>query len=416
LRTPLFKVSSLNALSIAIRLVTGAMMSKLMAIFIGPSGLALVGNLRNFMASAETLVILGFQNGIIKYSAKKKENQGEFGVFLYSLLIFLTVLSLAAGAVLFLFSDFASIYLFDTSYYSRIIKAMALALPFYAILAFMIAVINGLGKFRQVTYINMWISATSLIVSGILVWQVHLTGAMIAVVLGPIVSFFISLRYFLRSIPEKIKTHFDGRVIKKLSSYSLMTLVPAVIGPFVLIAVRNELIDSQGMDAAGYWEGMNRLSTYYMMFLGALLTSYYLPKLSLSNSPAETGRVMRNYFKGVMPVFIIGLIVIYLFRGLVVKLLFTEDFLPMRSLFAWQLAGDFLKGISLILAYNFFAEKKTWIYIGTELFSLCVLYFSAQTLIARYALDGVVMAHCFTYTIYLVVLLMLNGKYLRRAT
>src|SRR5690606_22058097 len=105
-----------------------------------------------------------------------------------------------------------------------------------------------------------------------------------------------------------------------------------------------------------------------------------------------------------------------LFRGLVVKLLFTEDFLPMRSLFAWQLAGDFLKGISLILAYNFFAEKKTWIYIGTELFSLCVLYFSAQTLIARYALDGVVIAHCSSYTTYIDMLLMLIGKYLRRAT
>jgi PST family polysaccharide transporter len=43
-------------------------------VFVGPSGMALVGNLRNFMTSLE-YCHLGFQNGIVKYVAEIKEDK-----------------------------------------------------------------------------------------------------------------------------------------------------------------------------------------------------------------------------------------------------------------------------------------------------------------------------------------------------
>jgi PST family polysaccharide transporter len=43
----------------------------LLAVFVGPSGMALVGNLRNFMTSV--VFLLWVLNGIVKYVAEIKE-------------------------------------------------------------------------------------------------------------------------------------------------------------------------------------------------------------------------------------------------------------------------------------------------------------------------------------------------------
>jgi PST family polysaccharide transporter len=66
-QTNLFKITSLNSLSIVLKLGIGLITSKVIAVFVGSSGLALVGNFRNFVGSFETISTLGFQNGIIKY-------------------------------------------------------------------------------------------------------------------------------------------------------------------------------------------------------------------------------------------------------------------------------------------------------------------------------------------------------------
>jgi PST family polysaccharide transporter len=60
--------------------------------------------------------------------------------------------------------------------------------------------------------------------------------------------------------------------------------------------------------------------------------------------------------------------------NLVIKLLFTPEFLPVISFVLWQLAGDILSG-PLILGYQFFAKKNYIAFVITEIVSLLLLYF-----------------------------------------
>ena len=73
-----FKISSLNSFAILLRIGFGLVISKVLAIYVGPTGMALVGNLRNFQTSLESFATLGFQNGIIKYTAQFKEDNEQF--------------------------------------------------------------------------------------------------------------------------------------------------------------------------------------------------------------------------------------------------------------------------------------------------------------------------------------------------
>ena len=73
----LFKVASLNSAAVLTKILTGFLTSKAIAYFVGAEGMALIGNLRNFLHSAQSISILGLYNGVVKYVAEFKDNALE---------------------------------------------------------------------------------------------------------------------------------------------------------------------------------------------------------------------------------------------------------------------------------------------------------------------------------------------------
>ncbi len=54
----LVKAASLNTANISIKIIAGILISKFIAIYIGPQGMALIGNLRNFSSAIQSIAIL----------------------------------------------------------------------------------------------------------------------------------------------------------------------------------------------------------------------------------------------------------------------------------------------------------------------------------------------------------------------
>jgi PST family polysaccharide transporter len=140
------------------------------------------------------------------------------------------------------------------------------------------------------------------------------------------------------------------------------------------------------------------------------VTVYFYPKLAVAADKFETKKVFWSFYKNILPLFILGLLLIYCSRTLLVKLLFTKEFLPVTDLFFWQLLGDVLKVASLILGFQFFAKKMTLAFIVSELASLGVLYVASIYLIKFFGIQGVVMAQAFENGIYLLMLIIYFRK------
>jgi len=414
-QTNLFKITSLNSLSVVLRLFIGLITSKVIAIFIGPSGLALLGNFRNFVGSFETVSTLGFQNGIVKYVAESKEQEIELKKYVSTIVISISVVSLLLSGFLFSFSDFFNELIFGVDFkYSFIFKAFAFALPWYALSLVLVSIINGLGKFKNVIYINIIGNFIGLLVSVFFVSKFQITGALLSIIITPSLLFLVSFYYINKELPlfDFVRFHFfDFKIIKNLSHYFLMALVSGVIGSVVYIAIRKNIIANIGIQQAGYWEAISRISSYYLLFVSSILTLYFLPKLAVAKNNQETKKIFRGFYKTVLPIFIITLTVIYFSRFFIIKLLFTKEFLPVSTLFFWQLLGDVLKVASLILGYQFFAKKMTTAFIISELFSFGVLYFVSDYLIKIFGIQGIVMAQAFDNFIYLLIL----GVYFRKS-
>jgi PST family polysaccharide transporter len=407
-QTQLFKISSLNSLSVILKIGIGLITSKILAVFVGPGGMALVGNLRNFLSSLESISTLGFQNGIIKYTAENEKNENQLKKIIATVFISLLCIAIILSCVLYFFATFWNKEIFGNNFdYGIVFKALALALPWYAISVFMLSVINGLGQFKKVIWINIIGNAIGLLVSIIMILQYKTLGALLSLVISPALMFFVTFYFINKEINffKTIRMHqFDFQIIKNLSSYSLMALVSSVLGPLVLLVIRKNVIETVGLEQAGFWETISRISTYYMLFVTTILSVYFLPKLAVAENNRETKRVFWSFYKTILPVFIAGLVVIYFLRFFIVNLLFTHKFLPVTTLFFWQLVADVLKVASLILGYQFFAKKLTVAFIMSELFSLAVLYSSSLYFINEFGIQGIVMAQAFDNFIYLLVL------------
>ncbi len=76
-----------------------------------------------------------------------------------------------------------------------------------------------------------------------------------------------------------------------------MAIVSGFALPFVMIAIRNYIIKVEGMEAAGYWEAMNRISVYYLMFVNSIMTLYFLPRFQEIENKKNLGRKFLIFIK-----------------------------------------------------------------------------------------------------------------------
>jgi len=407
----LVKIAWLHSATVLTKIISGFLTTKFIAIFIGAEGMALIGNLRSFFTSIQTFATVGLYNGVVKYIGEFKENAVKLGKTIstaYYLGFFATIL---VSLMCYYNAERVNVYLFSNNYdFAYIIKIMALAVPFYALNMFCFSIMNGFSKYKILLVINIVGQLMGLGVTLLLIWKNNIDGALISVVISPSLIFLITLVGILnrRSLTNQIKVeNIDLQWIKRFGPFTLMAVVSGIALPLVTIAIRNYIITAEGMNSAGYWEAMNRISTYYLMFVNSLMTLYFLPRFTEITDKKEFRTEVFSFYKNIAPVFGLGLLVIYLLKPFIIILFLTDDFAPVKELFGWQLLGDFVKILSVLIAYNFIAKRMFWHFIITELFLVFITYFTSLFFVDMYGVVGANMAHFVSYIMYFIIILII---------
>ncbi len=407
----LIKVASLNSVSLITRIAGGLLTSNAIAHFIGAEGMALIGNLRNFLYSIQSIAALGLYNGVVKYIAEFKNNTLELSKTLSSAFYLGFISTVVVSFLVYFNADTINDYIFpEYNDYAYVIKVLAISLPFYTLNLFSFSILNGFSKFKMLIIINIIGQILAVSVTLILIYKNRIDGALISVVVSESLIFLITVVGIVnqRSLMPLIKvSNVRFTTIKKLSSFSIMALFSAIVLPLVAIAIRSYIIENVGFKEAGFWEAMNRISKYYLMFVSSLLTLYILPRLSEIDNAKEFRNEVFSFYKTIIPIFGVGLLFIYFFRNIIITIVFSSEFKPVEELFLWQLLGDFVKVLSVVIAYQFLAKKMFWHYMITEAFSVVILYLSSILFIDMYGVKGATIAHFVTYVLYYGMVLLI---------
>ncbi|MEO6349015.1 MAG: O-antigen translocase [Aquaticitalea sp.] len=407
----LFKVAHLNTATVITRIVAGILTSKAIALLIGVEGMALIGNLRNFLSAVQSSAILGFYNGLVKYISEVKDDAVKLSKTISTAFYLGFVSTILVAFVCYYDADFINDFLFSDNYnYAYVIRILAVALPFYSLNMFCFAIMNGFSKYRMLLVINIIGQLLGLGITLLLIYESNIDGALVSAVITPSLLILMTLVAIMnqRSLLSSVKlSNIRLGILKKFGPFAIMALVSAIAVPMVTIIIRNYIIEVVGIKEAGYWEAMNRISDYYLMFMMSMMTLYFLPRFSEIESKSEFRKEVFNFYRTVVPYFAGALVLIYLLRSLIVPIIFSDAFEPTENLFLWQLMGDFVKVLSVVIAYQFLAKRMFWHFVIVEVFLVCMLYLTSVYLIDVFGVKGAVIGHFVSYLLFYGVVLLL---------
>jgi len=398
----LIKTSLLVAISTIARMVSGFIINKVIAVYVGPSGLAIVGQLQNFNSLIMTFAKGGISQGLVKYTAEFDSIEEKKKLFSTSLVICIMA-SVLVSIVLLLFSESFSTLILKDIAYQNIFIVFGFTVILFALNSIILSILNGQKEIKKFISINIISSIFSLFFTSFLIIKYGLMGALYALVLNQSVVFFITLLFLTKTSWFKVKYFIQGvdkELLSKLSKFSLMAIVTAIVVPTSHLVIRNYIGESLSWDDAGYWQGMWYISTMYLLLITTALSVYYTPKLSELKNNNELKKEIKNGYIKIIPFTVLFSVAIYILREDVIRIAFSESFLPMLELFKWQLAGDVMKISSYLLSTMMIAKAMTKKYIYSELFFSGSFVLLAIFFIQQYGLVGITYAYFINYLFY----------------
>lgn len=402
-----FKTSILNGVSVAIKTIISFFLNKILAVYVGPSGFPLIGQFQNFIQMVTTFSGNAINTAIVKYTAeyyREEEKQHQIWKNAGTLIL---LMSFVSSIAIILLRKWLSIYIFSSQEYESVFIWFGSFLLFFNFNAMFIAILNGKKEVVKLIIANILGSVFSLLITGFLAIKYGTFGALVAISIYQSVVFLVTLYICYNTSWFKLSYLFgriEKTVLKKFGSYILMALVTAVCIPVSQMLIRSHIVDVFGKTNAGYWEAMVRLGGAYLMFITTTLSVYYLPRLSELTQKKDLKKEINLGYTYILPVVVFFGSILYFCRDLVIKILFTESFLPMRDLFFWQFFGDTLKVGSWLIAYLMLSKAMTSVYIVTEVLFAVLWVILVYVFCNLFGLKGSLIAYVINYGLYWIVM------------
>ena len=350
----------------------------------------------------------GITNGVTKYVAQYINSPKKLNNYLSSSFLITLLLSLLTEVILIMFSNyFASIILLSNSY-SYIFIIFGITIFFYSLNNLILSILNGLKEYKKFVIINIISSILGALFTIILVNIYKLKGALIAAVTFQSFTFFITYLIVHKLAWAKtinLFSYFSVSAAKKYLNYSLMTLVSLLLVPISQLLIRSYIFDNLSPLHAGLWEAMSRLSGVYLLVITTSLSVYYLPKLSELNSNLDMGAEIKSTIKFLTPFLALLFISIFILKGKIILLLFSNTFNDMLPLFKYQLIGDFFKIISWLISFIMVAKSMTKLYIITEILFTFLYLILSYFLFKKNGIIGLSVAYMINYILFLFYIL-----------
>ncbi|EJL04870.1 MULTISPECIES: oligosaccharide flippase family protein [Pseudomonas] len=388
-------------INIAVQAVFKLMFSvaslKVVAFYVGPSGMAVVGQVQSFLQILSAGVSSVTTTGVVKLIAEDKHTKESIVRTSAFLLAFLSLICF----VVFLLSSREISSYFLQGDWVVVLLLLPLGGFFLGLNNLFVSYFNGMQKYNEYFWYSMataFITALSVCVISFFFGK---KGAVYSVVLAPVVAgvcmLFLPKRFYLprmRGVFKKI----DGEILKVLVSYSFMALGSAVVVYGGQIFLRNYIATNGTMAESGLWYAATRLSDIYMGICSVLFSTLLLPKYS-----AMEGRILDSFVWRMAVVALVFGVVLVLVVGqlanFIVWLIYGEAFVVSSEVLKAYVIGDGLKCLGWIFLYVMLAKQRVRAYLIYEMITaflylaLCIFFYrlyGLESMAYGYVLQGMI--------------------------
>lgn len=413
----LLRTSFLSALAVLTKLATSVFLNKILAVYVGPSGYGVIGQLQSLISIATTFASGAVNTGVTKYTAEHA-GDAQRQRAIWATAGTLGLICTGLPALVFLFAhEPLSRWLLGSAEHSHVLIWLAFALPLLVLNGLLLAILNGRKAVSTFVAANIGGSLIGAAVAAALVVAAGLSGALIALAIGQAIACGWTAWLARRALQLRwrdLAGRLDRGIARSLGGFALMAATSALLAPLSHMIIRERLASLLGWEGAGLWQAMWKISETHLLLLTSTLSVYFLPRFSEISDGAELRREVLKGYRFVIPVVAVSASALYLLREPLVTALLSAQFLPLVDVLGIQLVGDALKICSWVMAFTMVSHAQTRTFVITELVFTGLLVALTLALTPRFGLQGAAAAYALTYAAYGIAMYRVFGSLVAR--
>ncbi|MES2159778.1 MAG: O-antigen translocase [Pseudomonadota bacterium] len=380
-----------------VRLVCSFISIKLTAVYLGPAGLALIAQFNNLVTLGQGLLGAGVNTAMVRLTAEYADQPQRRGTLWATCLRLSLALGVAGLLLLLALSPLLARRLFTDGAQLWIVWLAGAAIVVSLLNSLLLGALNGRRAIAAMVKANVAATVLGLLVfaPACMLWGT--AGGIVGSLLSYCLSLATTLCWCRLSgavRADDFRAAPSAAVTRQVLHYYPMLIAHATLTPLSVILVRDAVISTLSLDAAGLWQGAWRLSEVYTTIITTSVSLYFMPRLGeLASQPAALRREVWRTLGAVTAVTAAMALGIYLLRDLVVKLVFSAAFDGVQQLMPVQLLGDVLKMSAWTLGFVLVATLRSRWYMAIEIVAPAVLVASVHLLTPRLGAVGAMWAY-----------------------
>jgi len=397
----------------AINYLVGLVRIKVVAVLLGPTGVGLISLYTSATALIGTVSGLGLASSGVREVARAYSDgdpvEAARTVRILRRLCWATGLLgwlLAIGLARPL-----SQWLFNSPEHAMAIALLGATLLFGAVGGGQLAILQGMrriGDLARITVIAMLLNTGVTI--ALYAW-LREQGIVPVLVATSLVSLGVSW-WFVRRVPvPPVSLTWPGTLAgtRQLAGLGLAFMWAALLTTGLDMATRAIIVREHGIEAAGLYQAAWALSGMFAGFiLGAMGADFY-PRLTAAIRDREQAvRLVNEQTEIGILLALPGLLVTLALAPLIVRLVYSEDFLPAAGLLPWLLTGVFLRVVSWPLGFIQLAKGSGRWFAATETTFIGIQLGLVYWLVPAFGIMGAAVAFAIIYVLHTAAMLVVG--------
>ena len=367
----IFKATSLFGGVQVFNIIIGIIRSKIVAVLLGASGMGVLGLFTTTIAMVQSITGLGLSSSAVRdiSEANGSGNSQKIASSIKILRRWVWATGLFGSVATVALAPLLSKWTFGNEEYTWAFIWLSVTLLLNALSSGQTSLLQGMRRLKDMAKSSMLGSLVGLITSIPLYYFFGIKGIVPALIVTAATALLLS-SYFARRVsvaPVKQTWHesYKGGInmaklgIAMMFSGFMVTLVSYVTNLFVS--------RTGGVSDVGMYRAAWTISAQYVGLVFTAMATDYFPRLAGLNNDSKAQHQTVNQ-QAEIALLILGPMLVTLigFAPLLVRLLYTPEFLPIRTMICWNMIGIPFKAASWALGFLVIAKGNSKLYFITE--------------------------------------------------
>lgn len=377
-----------------LNMLIGIMRTKVVALFLGPSGLALINIYNNVVTLLSQCTNMGVAfSGVKDIAEQLATGQAErVERSVCSVRAWCLLTALLGTLVGLVFSPFISMLTFGNYSYTLSFAALSPMVGMLAITGGEMAILKGLKCLRRVAAVSVLCAAVTLVVYLMFYGTLGARSIVPALLLSNAGIMGVHLYYSTRVVPWKWRFTNSKAILRYGLPFIRLGIAYIVSGAFgqgAEYVMRALLIRTGGIEVVGLYNCGYIMIVSYASLVFVAIESDYFPRLSAVKDNVQLTILTVNKQTEICVLLISPVLVAFvLLMPFIVRLLFSEAFVGAVEMSTCAVFYMFFKSLTLPAAYLPLAHGDSKIYMVSEVAYDVLLALAVPSFFYLFGLEG----------------------------